>query len=58
MEGIEKRDLYDINRNLTGKNILKGETIPEGKYIVVVLIFIQNTEGKFLIQKRSRIKNY
>ena len=57
MEGIEKRDLYDINRNLTGKNILKGETIPEGKYIVVVLIFIQNTEGKFLIQKRSRIKN-
>ena len=31
--------------------------IREGKYIVVVLIFIQNSEGKFLIQKRSKNKN-
>lgn len=57
MENIEKRDLYDINRKLTGKTIFKGEAIPDGKYITVVLIFIQNTEGKFLIQKRSKIKN-
>lgn len=57
MEELEKRDLYDINRNLTGKTIFKGENIPDRKYIIVVLIFIQNTEGKFLIQKRSKIKN-
>jgi 8-oxo-dGTP pyrophosphatase MutT (NUDIX family) len=54
---MEKRDLYDAERNLTGETILKGEKIPEGKYIVVVLVFIQNSEGKFLIQKRSKIKN-
>lgn len=54
---MEKRDLYDENRKLTGKTIYKGEEIPEGSYIVVVLIFIQNSEGKFLIQKRSEIKN-
>ena len=54
---MEKRDLYDEKRNLTGETILKGDKIPEGKYIVVVLVFIQNSEGKFLIQKRSERKN-
>ena len=57
MKELEKRDLYDKNRNLTGETIFKGEEIPEGKYINVVLVFIQNSEGKFLIQKRSEIKN-
>ena len=54
---MEKRDLYDINRKLTGETIYKGEKIPEGRYINVVLVYIQNSEGKFLIQKRSKIKN-
>lgn len=55
---MEKRDLYDSNRNLTGETIYKGEQTPDGKFIVVVLIFIQNSEGKFLIQKRrSRISS-
>ena len=57
MEFIEERDLYDINRNLTGNTVLKDETTPENNYIVVVLVFIQNYDGKFLIQKRSKIKN-
>lgn len=54
---MEKRDLYDINRNLTGETIYKGEPIPKDRYIVVVLVFIQNSDGKFLIQKRSELKN-
>ncbi len=54
---MEKRDLYDINGNITGKTIYKGEPIPDGYYIIVMLVFIQNSEGKFLIQKRSKIKN-
>lgn len=54
---MERRDLYDKNRNLTGETILKGEAIPDERYIVVVLVFIQNSEGKFLIQKRSERKN-
>ena len=56
MKNIEKRDLYDINRVLTGKTIFKGDSIPDNNYIVVVLVFIQNSDGKFLIQKRSKIK--
>ena len=54
---MEKRDLYDRERNFTGETILKGEEIPNDRYIVVVLVFIQNSEGKFLIQKRSERKN-
>ena len=51
---MERRDLYDINRNLTGETIAKTEPTPKGRYIIVVLVFIQNSEGKFLIQRRSR----
>ena len=54
---MEKRDLYDIERNTTGETIFKGEEIPDDRYIVVVLVFIQNSEGKYLIQKRSETKN-
>ena len=54
---MEKRDLYDEKRNLTGKTIYKGDEVPKGSYITVVLVFIQNSEGKFLIQKRSERKN-
>ena len=54
---MEKRDLYDINRNLTGETIYKGETIPKDRYINVVLVFIKNSKGEFLIQKRSILKD-
>ncbi len=54
---MERRDLYDKGRNNTGETILKGGAIPIDRYIVVVLVFIKNSEGKFLIQKRSEIKN-
>lgn len=50
---MEKRDLYDRNRKLTGETICKGEPIPPNRYILVVLVFIQNSKGEFLIQKRS-----
>ena len=54
---MEKRDLYDINKNITGETIYKGEKIPDNRYINVVLIFMQNSNGDYLIQKRSKIKN-
>ena len=50
---MEKRDLYDIDRNLTGETIYKGEPLPPNRYYTVVLVFIQNSKGEFLIQKRS-----
>ncbi len=53
---MEKRDLYNSNREKTGKFIYKDEEIPEGYYILVVVIVMQNKEGRFLIQKRSKEK--
>lgn len=56
MSEVEQRKLYDIKRQEVG-TIRKGEPTPDGKYIVVVMVWIQNSDGKFLIQKRSERKN-
>lgn len=48
----ELRDLYDINSNKTELTYRKGDTIPDGYYPMVVMIAIENNEGKFLMQKR------
>lgn len=53
---MEKRDLYDINRNLIVKTVEKGQKIPNNTYIMMVVIFIQNDNNEFLIQKRSTDK--
>lgn len=53
---MEKRDLYNFNKELIGKTIYKNEEVPEGCYILVVLSFIQNSNRKFLIQKTSEEK--
>lgn len=50
---MERRDLYNENRELTGETIYKDDEIPNGKYILIVMAFIQNLNGEFLIQKRS-----
>lgn len=53
---MEKRDLYNEKKKLLNKTIFKDELIPEGCYILMVVIFIQNSKNKFLIQKRSETK--
>jgi len=52
----EKRDLYDRNSQKTNLTYYKGDTIPEGYYPMVVMIAIQNSDGKFLMQKRVESK--
>ena len=56
---MEYLDLYDVNKNLTGKKIVRGKgkpQVPENKYINIVIIFMQNSEGKFLFQITSKEK--
>lgn len=50
---MEKRDLYDLNKNLTGETIFKGEKYPSDRKILVVAIWIENSKGELLVQKRS-----
>lgn len=53
---MEKRDLYDENKNITGLTFNKGEKVPEGYYYLLVGLLIQNDEEEFLLQKRSSDK--
>lgn len=56
---MEYLDLYDENKRLTGEKIIrkKGKpTVPQNNYINIVVIFIQNSEDKFLLQVTSKEK--
>ena len=50
---MELWDLYDENRNLTGRDHIRGEKIPEGCYHLVVHVWIRNSAGQYLISQRS-----
>ena len=53
---MEYRDLYDGNRRLTGERSEKCEPVPVGRYYVTVMVFIENSNGEILLQKRSQDK--
>ena len=48
----ELRDLYDEFGNKTELTYYKGDEIPKGYYPMVVMIAIENSDGKFLMQRR------
>ena len=50
---MEYRDLYNENRIPLFKTIKKGEKPEEGMYYVSVAVALENTDGTFLLQKRS-----
>ena len=49
---MELWDVYDINRNKTGKTAVRGEGLPEGGYHLVVHVCIIGSDGRMLIQQR------
>lgn len=53
---MELRDLYNKNKEKTNETIYATEEIPENRYILVVLVLIQNSQGQILVQKRSKQK--
>ena len=54
---MEYLDVYNSNKEKTGKIIKRGNhTLSDGEYINIVLIFIRNSEDKYLIQKTSKEK--
>ena len=55
---MELWDIYDRNRNKTGKIIKRGERMLEGEFHLIVHIWIKNSNNEFLIQQRSeKVKN-
>lgn len=53
---MEIWDLYDENENKTGKTMEKGSQVPAGTYHLGVDIWIMNSKGELLVQKRSKNK--
>lgn len=54
---MELRDLYNSKRILTGEVIEKGKEVPQGSYYITVVVFIENEQGEFLLQKRVMKKD-
>ena len=46
-------DLYDENRELLGKDHVRGEQLPINGYHLVVHVWIRNSKGEYLISQRS-----
>lgn len=51
-------DVYDKDRNLTGRTHRRGEFLRDGDYHLVVHVWLQNEKGEFLITKRSPNKGF
>ena len=54
---MESFDLYDINRNKTGKTLERGNKVPAGYYRLVVHACIFGSDGRMLIQRRQPFKS-
>ncbi len=53
---MEKWDVYDRQGNLTGRTKTREDTLLDGEYHLGVSLWIINSEGKLLIQKRAACK--
>ena len=53
---MEVFDLYDAQRQPTGKTMTRGTRTPDGFYRLVVHVCIFNSQGQMLIQQRQPFK--
>ena len=56
---MELLDIYDNEGNTTGRTIVRGDKsaeLSDNEHIAVAVIFIENDNGEFLIQKTSKEK--
>ncbi len=55
---MERWDIYDKDRHLTGRTHVRGTPLAPGDYHLVVHIWIRNDAGQYLISKRSPDKDW
>jgi len=51
-------DIYDIERNLSGRTHRRADPLPAGDFHLVVYVWLLNSKGEFLITKRAPNKGY
>ena len=54
---MEIWDVYDADRRLTGRTMLRGEAYPEDGYHLVVHMCVFNSRGAMLLQRRHPEKD-
>ena len=52
-KNVELWDILDKDGRLTGRTIERGKPLKKGEYHLIVHIWIRNSKGEYLIQKRS-----
>jgi isopentenyldiphosphate isomerase len=50
---MELWDILDEDGNMTGRTIERGQLLKDGEYHLVVHVWIRNSKGEYLIQRRS-----
>ena len=55
---MELNDIYDENRNLTGKLHRRGTPWKPGEYGVVVCVWVYDGRGHLLLTRRAREKSF
>ena len=53
---MEYLSVFIERREKLNKKIARGEKLLDGEHILISIIFIENNEGKFLMQKTSKEK--
>ena len=54
----EWNDIYDENRNLTGRVHRRGTHWQSGEYGLVVCVWVYDGEGRFLLTRRAKGKSF
>ena len=55
---MEYNDIYDRNRNLTGRVHLRGDSWKSGEYGLVVCVWVYDGRGKLLLTRRAPGKSF
>ena len=57
---MEYLQVFDKDRNMLNEKVLRSEklNLPKNKYFMVIVIFIENSENKFLLQRTSIQKQH
>ena len=55
---MEWNDIYDAQRNLTGRRHLRGTPWKKGEYGLVVCVWVYDGKGKLLLTRRAAGKSF
>ena len=51
---MEHFDIYDKEGNFLHKTATRGTPLPKGEYFMVIHVWIEDSNGRYLIQKRAK----